>query len=133
MCNKFFFVDDRGNGRWKFVLQRKPRSCRVLSKADAGLEIKTLHTGRDAEHHGLRDISTPFDIRLGTPILRGCKVLTTEDVSKTLEAVEEDPYLEMMLSNARKGGRMAKTITICTCHSLCIVYRLYISIFKAKK
>lgn len=116
-----FFVDDRGNGRWKFVLQRKPRSCGVLSKANGGLEIKTLHIGKDAEHHGLRDISTPFDTRLGTPISRGCKVLTTEDVSKSLEAVEEDPYLETMLSNTRKGGCMAKTITICICHSLCIV------------
>ena len=81
--------------------------------------MQTLQIGRDAKHHSLRGISTAIDMTFVTLVLRECMVLTTEDVSKAFEVVEEDPNLEMMLSNTRKGGRTTKTIVICICRSIC--------------
>ena len=93
MCNKFF-VDDGGNDGWKIVLRREPQTCRALSKVNKEPEMQTLQIGRDAKHHGLRDISTVIDIKPGTPTLTGCKVLTMENVNKALEVMEEDLDLQ---------------------------------------
>ena len=86
------FVDDGGNDGWKILFQKEPQSCRVLSKVDGGPNLQALQIGRNAEHHGLRDMCYEIDNEPDTPVLAGCKVSTPEDVSNALKAVEEDPH-----------------------------------------
>ena len=59
---------------------------------DGGSYLQALQIGRDAKHHGRRDICIDIDNTYDIPILVGCRVLTAEDVSKALEVMKEDPY-----------------------------------------
>ncbi len=43
-------------------------------------EMHSVQLGRDKEHHGLRPIPSPIDTAHGAHVLRGCMVLTIEDV-----------------------------------------------------
>jgi hypothetical protein len=87
-------VDDGANDGWKVVLRREPRGCRVISRVDGRPNLQALQIGRDADHHSLGGTGIDIDQSSQDPMLAGCKVLTLEDVSRTLEVRGEDLHSE---------------------------------------
>ena len=83
-----FFVDDEENNEWKIVLQRQPRGTRVESNNDGRHELQSVQLGRDKEHACLWLECATMDREPDTPDLRGCRRLTTQDVTQALVVVD---------------------------------------------